>query len=96
MENMESALDTMRIKLAEATSALEMFRQSYSTTKIKTIEPVNEDHERLDSEQAAKFAHISLNTLYKWVKTGRIRCYGTKRTRFFIKSELQEDLKNLR
>ncbi len=75
---------------------LKILIESYNAAKIKTIVQVNEDHERLTTREAANFANVSFNTFYKWLNTGKIRFYGTKKTRFYYKSELEEDLKKLR
>ena len=71
---------------------LKRFADRHATPK-----PVPEFHEeKMTPEAAAKFMDVSYKTLCTHINKGKVRCYGTDRKRFVIKSELIEDFKKLK
>ena len=55
--------------------------------------PNKNEEEFFDQRQAAKFLKITLPTIIKWKKTGRIPYYQEGRTVLFKKSELLDVLR---
>ncbi len=55
--------------------------------EINTDKETN-DNEFLDQREAAKFLHISLPTIIRWKKDGKIPYYQEGRKALFKKSEL--------
>lgn len=53
----------------------------------------NNEEVYFDQRQAAKFLNISLPTIIKWKKTGKIPYYQEGRTVLFKKSELLDALR---
>lgn len=46
----------------------------------------------LTRAEACEFLKIEQTTLYNWVKTGKVLCYGIANRRFFKKSDLLNSL----
>jgi len=51
---------------------------------------LNKYPEKLSRKQAAEFLGIAYITIYHWIKKGIVKEYGTRRKKYFIKSELIE------
>lgn len=49
--------------------------------------------DKMTVEQAGRFAGTCYKIMCKRIREGKIRCYGTGRTRFVLRSELIDDLK---
>lgn len=58
-------------------------------------EPSFED-DKMTVQQAVDFLECHYETLNKWIRTGKIRCHGTRKKRFVLRSELIEDCKSLK
>ena len=65
-------------------------------TREINLEPEITDNEFLDQREAAKFLHISLPTIIRWKKYGKIPYYQEGRKPLFKKSELLKVLQKNR
>ena len=52
----------------------------------------NEPDELLNSDETCEFLKITLTTLWRWTKNGKVTCYGIGKRRYFKKNELLENL----
>lgn len=50
----------------------------------------------LTPKETADFLRISLPTLWRWQKKGKIKCYGIAGSRYYKRSELLESLTELK
>jgi excisionase family DNA binding protein len=89
MENTALIINGTPEEIAEG---LQRFADRNATPKPA---PTFED-EKMTVAQAANYVGISYKTLCKLISEKRITCWGTNRKRFVLKSELIEDLKNLK
>jgi hypothetical protein len=65
--------------------------QSELAEFIKQI-ATEEPDELLNSEETCKFLKITLTTLWRWTKSGKVTCYGIGSRRYYKKNELLERL----
>lgn len=75
----------------EIAEALLIFMQKYERQKP---EPTFEN-DRMSVSEASRFAGVSYRTFCLRIKAGDIPVHGSGRTRFILKSELLETLRNL-
>ena len=78
-------LITTKRELKEALT--EMFPQTKK-------EPSLETKDRLSRREAARFLDISYQTMYNWIKAGLIKEHGFAKSKFFLRAELIEAMKN--
>lgn len=50
----------------------------------------------LTPKESAKLLRISLPTLHRWQKKGKVKCYGIAGSRYYKRSELLESLTELK
>lgn len=50
----------------------------------------------LTPKETAEFLKISLPTLWRWQKKGKVKCYGIAGTRYYKRSEVVESLTELK
>lgn len=50
----------------------------------------------LTPKETAEFLRISLPTLHRWQKKGKVKCYGIAGTRYYKRSEVVESLTELK
>jgi excisionase family DNA binding protein len=85
------SVDSLTEKIALKT--LELLEQkNESDQPHQTID----EEEFLTPKETAKLLKISLPTLWRWQKDGKIKCYGIAGTRYYKKSELLESLTPLK
>ena len=67
-----------------------IFRKELAVSQKKTnlIDP----DVLLTRAEACEFLKIEQTTLYKWIKAGKVPCYGIANRRFFKKSDLLNSL----
>ncbi|MBW7866929.1 MAG: helix-turn-helix domain-containing protein [Brumimicrobium sp.] len=56
----------------------------------------NDEVELLTPKETAEFLKISLPTLHRWQKKGKVKCYGISGSRYYKRSELLESLTELK
>jgi hypothetical protein len=68
----------------------EVFKEEFAefTKQLVTEKP----DELLNSEETCKLLKITLTTLWRWTKSGKVICYGIAGRRYFKKNELLERL----
>lgn len=50
----------------------------------------------LTPKEASKLLRISIPTLWRWQKKGKVKCYGIAGSRYYKRSELLESLTELK
>lgn len=75
---------------AEIAEGLRMFLAEHQKPNI---EPSFET-DQMTVGKASKFSNVSYATFCKWINTGKIKVHGKGRTRFVLRSELINSLKN--
>lgn len=50
----------------------------------------------LTPKESAKLLRISIPTLWRWQKKGKVKCYGIAGSRYYKRSELLESLTELK
>ena len=50
--------------------------------------PINSEEDRLTQKEAAKFLGVSITTIIKWKKVGKVPYYSVGRSIFYSKREL--------
>ena len=74
----------------EIAEGLKIFLEQYAHNKPQ---PAFET-ERMTVSDGCKFADVSYTTLCKWINAGKVPVHGRGRTRFLLRTELTEALKN--
>lgn len=59
---------------------------------LETNKPAPEQDEFLTPKETAEMLRISLVTLWRWEKQGKVKCYGIGGRRLYKKSEVVESL----
>lgn len=59
---------------------------------LETNKPASEQDEFLTPKETAEMLRISLVTLWRWEKQGKVKCYGIGGRRLYKKSEVVESL----
>ncbi|PKR80637.1 DNA-binding protein [Brumimicrobium salinarum] len=58
-------------------------------------QPIDET-DLLTPKETAKLLRISIPTLWRWQKKGKVKCYGIAGSRYYKRSELLESLTELK
>lgn len=82
-----SSIDTQTLVnlIAERTVELLESRKSETTQQ-------EEEEELKTPKEASKLLRVSMATLWRWEKKGKIKCYGIGGKRYYKRSELVESL----
>jgi len=62
----------------------------------KTVHEPSFESERMTVGEASQFASVSYRTFCNWINEGKVPVNGAGRTRFVLKSELIDSLKNMK
>ena len=82
------------IVILKAKELREIIREELRATRPQ--EPDMNPGERLTRRQAAKYMEVSYQTMYNWTRDGIVKEHGAGKKKFYLKSELNEVLKNIK
>lgn len=82
------------IIVLKAKELREIIREELRATRPQ--EPDMNPGERLTRRQAAKFLEVSYQTMYNYTRDGLVKEHGIGKKKFYLKSELNEVLKNIK
>ena len=78
---------------------LERIEKLLTDQPVQEIEPLHHSTDETDlltPKETAQLLRISLPTLWRWQKKGKVKCYGIAGTRYYKRSEIVESLTELK
>ena len=91
---MENAILLQNVSLKQ----LESLMARVVNDQLKEIyngQPTNEEEVLLTRDEACSYLKISLTSLWKWTKNGKINAYGIGNRVYYKKAELIESVKRI-
>jgi hypothetical protein len=87
-----SPIDTQSLinQIAERTAEL------IESRRIPQPNQSTDETDLLTPKESAKLLRISIPTLWRWQKKGKVKCYGIAGSRYYKRSELLESLTELK
>lgn len=95
-------METNKITFDQLPEAVALLTKEVSELKnllLNRSEQPNQstdETELLTPKETAEFLRISLPTLWRWQKKGKIKCFGIAGSRYYKRSELLESLTELK
>jgi len=83
----ESLINQIAQRTAELIESRENEKQPHQPT---------DETDLLTPKESAKLLRISIPTLWRWQKKGKVKCYGIAGSRYYKRSELLESLTELK
>jgi len=87
-----SPIDTESLINQIAQRTVELFE----SRKNEPPHQSTDETDLLTPKEASKLLRISIPTLWRWQKKGKVKCYGIAGSRYYKRSELLESLTELK
>lgn len=82
--------------LNERLERIESLLLEQQSQEAKQPHQSTDETDLLTPKESAKLLRISIPTLWRWQKKGKVKCYGIAGSRYYKRSELLESLTELK